>query len=115
MVGAVKKWQKSDPQNSLETWKKLSEANSTLEIHLDTLSKLAEINFDDYKSAIIKCSRLTSEKVHIMAILLIPSNLSKRILQLVLGGTLMLHLNVNGSCSSTHCHLVRLHTNLEVN
>lgn len=62
MVGAVKKWQKSDPQNSLETWKKLSNANSTLEIHLNTLSKLAEINFEDYKSAIIKCSRLTSEK-----------------------------------------------------
>nr|QEV81810.1 Phosphomevalonate kinase [Prunella vulgaris] len=62
MVGAVKKWQKSDPQNSLETWKKLSDANSTLEMHLKTLSKLAEINFDDYKSTITKCSTLESEK-----------------------------------------------------
>lgn len=64
MVGAVKKWQKSDPQNSLETWKKLSEANSALEIHLKTLSKLAEINYDDYRSAINKCSTVTSEKVY---------------------------------------------------
>ena len=63
MVGAVKKWQKSDPQNSLETWKKLSEANSALEMHLKTLSKLAEINIDDYKYTIIKCSTVTSEKV----------------------------------------------------
>ncbi|KAH6803419.1 GHMP kinase family protein [Perilla frutescens var. frutescens] len=62
LVGAVKKWQKSDPQNSLETWKKLSEANSALEMHLKTLSKLAEVNFDGYQSAIIKCSMLTSEK-----------------------------------------------------
>ncbi|KAG6397147.1 hypothetical protein SASPL_143312 [Salvia splendens] len=62
MVGAVKKWQKSDPQNSLETWKKLSEANSALEMHLKTLSKLAEINIDDYKYIIIKCSTVTSEK-----------------------------------------------------
>lgn len=65
MVGAVKKWQKSDPQNSLETWKKLSEANSALEMHLNTLSKLAEINYDDYTNVINKCSTLTSEKVFI--------------------------------------------------
>ncbi|KAK4741287.1 hypothetical protein SAY87_024875 [Trapa incisa] len=31
MVGAVKKWQKSDPQKSIETWKVLSEANASLE------------------------------------------------------------------------------------
>nr|QEY10159.1 phosphomevalonate kinase [Scutellaria barbata] len=62
MVGAVKKWQKSDPQNSLETWKKLSEANSALEMHLKTLSKLAGTNSDDYRSVINKCSTLTSEK-----------------------------------------------------
>lgn len=78
MVGAVKKWQKFDPQNSVETWKKLSEANSALEMHLKTLSKLAEINFDDYKSTIIKCSTLTSEKVHNSPILFIPSDGSKR-------------------------------------
>lgn len=68
MVGAVKKWQKSDPQNSAETWKKLSEANSALEMHLKTLCKLAEIYFDDYKSTITKCSTLTSEKVHTLPI-----------------------------------------------
>ncbi|KAL0304911.1 UNVERIFIED_CONTAM: Phosphomevalonate kinase, peroxisomal [Sesamum angustifolium] len=62
MVGAVKKWQKTDPQNSLETWKKLSEANSALEMHLNTLSKLAEINYDAYRSAINNCSIHTSEK-----------------------------------------------------
>ncbi|KAL8503495.1 hypothetical protein ACS0TY_022296 [Phlomoides rotata] len=62
MVGAVKKWQKSDPQSSLETWKKLSEANSLLEMHLKTLSKLAETYYDDYRSAISRCSLLTSEK-----------------------------------------------------
>ncbi|KAL7111867.1 hypothetical protein ACP275_05G116700 [Erythranthe tilingii] len=62
MVGAVKKWQKSDPESSVETWNKLSEANSELEMHLDTLSKLAETNYDDYKTAVNKCSMLTSEK-----------------------------------------------------
>lgn len=86
MVGAVKKWQKSDPQNSAETWKKLSEANSALEMHLKTLCKLAEINFDDYKSTIIKCSTLTSEKVHTLPILFIASSGSRRILAFV--GTL---------------------------
>ena len=30
MVGAVKKWQKADPEKSQETWRKLSEANSEL-------------------------------------------------------------------------------------
>ncbi|KAG8382098.1 hypothetical protein BUALT_Bualt05G0041100 [Buddleja alternifolia] len=62
MIGAVKKWQKSDPQNSLETWKKLSEANSALEAHLNTLSRLAETNNDAYKRVINSCTMLTSEK-----------------------------------------------------
>ncbi|CAI9105235.1 OLC1v1004117C1 [Oldenlandia corymbosa var. corymbosa] len=62
MVGAVKKWQKSDPQKSLETWKKLSEANSTLELHLNTLSELAKLHGDSYRSVINKCSMLTAEK-----------------------------------------------------
>ncbi|XP_022892639.1 phosphomevalonate kinase, peroxisomal-like [Olea europaea var. sylvestris] len=62
MVGAVKKWQKSDPENSLETWKKLSEANSSLEMHLNNLSKLAEKNSDVYTSVINSCSNLTPEK-----------------------------------------------------
>ncbi|KAL0393704.1 UNVERIFIED_CONTAM: Phosphomevalonate kinase, peroxisomal [Sesamum latifolium] len=62
MVGAVKKWQKADPQNALDTWKKLSESNSALEFYLNTLTKLAENNYDTYRSAIDNCSKLTSEK-----------------------------------------------------
>lgn len=63
MVGAIKKWQKSDPQNSLETWRKLSDANSTLELHLNTLSRLAEEHSDVYGHVISSCSTLTSDKV----------------------------------------------------
>ncbi|BBH09506.1 GHMP kinase family protein, partial [Prunus dulcis] len=62
MVGAVKKWQKADPQKSLETWRKLSEANSALETQLSTLSKLAEQHWDEYESLIKSCSILKSEK-----------------------------------------------------
>ncbi|KAB2612509.1 phosphomevalonate kinase-like [Pyrus ussuriensis x Pyrus communis] len=62
MVGAVKKWQKSDPQKSLETWKKLSEANLSLEMQLNTLSKLAEEHWEEYKNLINSCSILKSEK-----------------------------------------------------
>nr|AZB52793.1 phosphomevalonate kinase 1 [Centranthera grandiflora] len=62
MVGAVKKWRNSDPQGSLETWKKLSEANSSLETHLNALRRLAETNPDTYRITIDKCSKLTSEK-----------------------------------------------------
>ncbi|KAL4356427.1 hypothetical protein AHAS_Ahas09G0085600 [Arachis hypogaea] len=63
MVGAVKKWQKSDPQKSLDTWRKLSEANSQLEIQLNFLSKLAKEQCDAYKSVINSCNKLRSEKV----------------------------------------------------
>lgn len=63
MVGAVKKWQKADPQKSLETWRKLTEANSALETQLSTLSKLAEQHWDEYESLIKSCSILKSEKV----------------------------------------------------
>lgn len=63
MVGAVKKWQKADPQKSLDTWKTLSEANSELEKQLSTLSKLAEKQWDEYKSTINCCSLLKPEKV----------------------------------------------------
>ncbi|GLU05348.1 hypothetical protein SLE2022_224510 [Rubroshorea leprosula] len=62
MVGAVKKWQKSEPQNSQETLRKLSEANSELETHLSRLSKLAEEHWDAYRSVIESCSRLKSEE-----------------------------------------------------
>ncbi|GMN40835.1 hypothetical protein TIFTF001_010063 [Ficus carica] len=62
MVGAVKKWQKSDPEKSKETWTKLSEANSALETQLNTLSKLAEKHWDEYKSLINSFSMLKPEK-----------------------------------------------------
>ncbi|CAK9153242.1 unnamed protein product [Ilex paraguariensis] len=62
MVGAVKKWQKSDPEKSLNTWRKLSEANSALEMQLNILSKLAEQHWDAYGSVINSCSTLRSEK-----------------------------------------------------
>lgn len=62
MVGAIKKWQKSDPQMSLETWRKLSEANSALEAQFNLLSKLAEENWDAYKGIINRCSIYQSEK-----------------------------------------------------
>ena len=52
MVGAVKKWQKSDPQKSQETWRKLSESNSALEAQFHMLSKLAEEHWNAYKSII---------------------------------------------------------------
>ncbi|KAM3233225.1 phosphomevalonate kinase, peroxisomal isoform X2 [Capsicum annuum] len=62
MVGAVKKWQMSDPQNSLETWRKLSEGNSALEMHFNTLHKLAERNYNVYEHVINACSLLPAEK-----------------------------------------------------
>lgn len=62
MVGAVKKWQKSDPQNARETWTKLSESNSTLERQFNLLSKLAEENWDVYKHTIDRCSPLKADK-----------------------------------------------------
>ncbi|KAL7164760.1 hypothetical protein ACSBR2_040629 [Camellia fascicularis] len=62
MVGAVKKWQKSEPQKALETWRKLSEANSALEIQLNMLSTMAKEHWDSYKSTIDNCSMHRSEK-----------------------------------------------------
>ncbi|XP_062114766.1 phosphomevalonate kinase, peroxisomal-like [Humulus lupulus] len=63
MVGAVKKWQKSNPEKSQETWTKLSEANSALETQLNTLCKLAEEHWDEYKKLINSCGSLKPEKV----------------------------------------------------
>ena len=63
MVGAVKKWEKSDPEKSTETWNKLSDANCELEKQLNLLSKLAEENWDSYKTVVESCSVLKSEKV----------------------------------------------------
>ncbi|CAL0305441.1 unnamed protein product [Lupinus luteus] len=62
MVGAVKKWQKSDPEKSLDTWRRLSEANSALEVQLNFLSNLAKEQWDAYKSVIESCSILRSDK-----------------------------------------------------
>ncbi|PON62949.1 Phosphomevalonate kinase, ERG [Trema orientale] len=62
MVGAVKKWQKSDPQKAQDTWTKLSEANSALEAQLNTLCKLAEEHWDEYENVINSCSSLKPEK-----------------------------------------------------
>ncbi|XP_062073459.1 phosphomevalonate kinase, peroxisomal isoform X3 [Humulus lupulus] len=62
MVGAVKKWQKSNPEKSQETWTKLSEANSALETQLNTLCKLAEEHWDEYKKLINNCGSLKPEK-----------------------------------------------------
>lgn len=63
MVGAVKKWQKSEPRKALETWKKLSDANSALEVCLNMLSTMAKEHWDSYRCIIDKCSRHKSEKV----------------------------------------------------
>ncbi|CAK9321467.1 unnamed protein product [Citrullus colocynthis] len=62
MVGAVKKWQKSDPQKSQETWNKLSKANIDFEKQLNLLRKLAAEQWDVYKCIISKCSTLGSKK-----------------------------------------------------
>ncbi|XP_058069371.1 phosphomevalonate kinase, peroxisomal-like [Magnolia sinica] len=62
MVGAVKQWQKSDPKKSLETWRRLAEANSLLEMQLKSLSKFAHGNFETYKLVIGNCSNHRYEK-----------------------------------------------------
>ncbi|KAL8138791.1 hypothetical protein V2J09_004792 [Rumex salicifolius] len=62
MVGAVKKWQKNEPEKSHFVWNKLSEANSSLEEQLCTLSKLAEESWEVYKSVITVCSMNSAEK-----------------------------------------------------
>ncbi|PWA45041.1 phosphomevalonate kinase, ERG8 [Artemisia annua] len=62
MVGAVKNWQKSDPQKSLDTWRQLSVANTTLEHQLNMLSKLAEEHWDTYNGVIYSCSMHQSDK-----------------------------------------------------
>ena len=68
MVGSVKRWQKSDPTKAEETWRKLSEANSALEIELNILSKLAEENWNAYKCVIDICSKQRPEKVFIVLV-----------------------------------------------
>nr|WNX96116.1 Phosphomevalonate kinase2 [Ayapana triplinervis] len=62
MVGAVKNWQKSEPEKSMETWKLLSEANTALESQLNISSKLADDHWEIYKNVIYSCSMYQSEK-----------------------------------------------------
>nr|AWK21661.1 phosphomevalonate kinase [Panax sokpayensis] len=62
MVGAVKKWQKSEPRKSRDTWTKLSDANSALETQLSMLVKLAEEHWYAYKCVIDSCSMCRSEE-----------------------------------------------------
>ncbi|XP_077234915.1 phosphomevalonate kinase, peroxisomal-like [Tasmannia lanceolata] len=62
MVGAVKRWQISDPDKSQETWRKLADANSMLEMQLKSLIKFAEEQWETYKFVVESCSRCTYEK-----------------------------------------------------
>ncbi|KAK1360585.1 Phosphomevalonate kinase [Heracleum sosnowskyi] len=62
MVGAVKKWQKSDPQRSRDIWTKLSNANSALEKQLNLLRKLAAEHADTYQCVINSCSIRKTEE-----------------------------------------------------
>ncbi|EPS74060.1 5-phosphomevalonate kinase, partial [Genlisea aurea] len=67
MVGAVKKWRNVDPHNSTETWNKIAELNTSLELHLVELKKLAENDFSSYGSVIKNCSKLTPDKWTVVA------------------------------------------------
>lgn len=62
MVGAVKRWQKAEPEKCLHTFTKLSEANSMLEKQLNKLRKLAEEQGMAYDSIIDRCCMHKSEK-----------------------------------------------------
>ncbi|XP_077237834.1 phosphomevalonate kinase, peroxisomal-like isoform X2 [Tasmannia lanceolata] len=62
MVGSVKRWKISDPEKSQETWIRLAEANSMLEMQLKLLSKFAEEQWETYKFVVESCSRCTYEK-----------------------------------------------------
>lgn len=62
MVGAVKRWQKSEPEKSHYIWTKLLETNSLLEKHLNKLNKLAEEQVEAYERVIDRCSTYKSEK-----------------------------------------------------
>ncbi|KAL6002736.1 hypothetical protein ACLOJK_022956 [Asimina triloba] len=62
MVGAVKQWQNSEPQKSAETWTRLAEANSKLEMQLSALKKFAQENMETYKIVIGNCGYHKHEK-----------------------------------------------------
>lgn len=61
MVGAVKKWQKSDPQKSKDAWTKLSYANSALKKQLNLLRKL-ELNMQMHINAVSTVAVFTNRK-----------------------------------------------------
>ncbi|CAN6313384.1 unnamed protein product [Urochloa humidicola] len=62
MVGSVKRWQKSDPEKSKDTWSKLGIANSALENQLRILKKLSEDHQEAYESVVRSCSHLAYGK-----------------------------------------------------
>ncbi|CAL4921791.1 unnamed protein product [Urochloa decumbens] len=62
MVGSVKRWQKSDPEKSKDTWSKLGIANSALENQLRILKQLSEDHQEEYESVVRSCSRLAYGK-----------------------------------------------------
>ncbi|KAL9269904.1 Phosphomevalonate kinase, peroxisomal-like protein [Drosera capensis] len=62
MVGAVKKWQKSEPEKSLQIWKQLTHANSLLEKQINMLKKWAHEHWDAYRSIVNGCSTIKAEK-----------------------------------------------------
>jgi len=62
MVGSVKRWQKSDPEKSKDTWSKLGIANTVLENQLRILKKLSEEHQEAYESVVRSCSRLAYGK-----------------------------------------------------
>ncbi|THG17766.1 hypothetical protein TEA_018618 [Camellia sinensis var. sinensis] len=61
--GCYQEVEKFKPQKALETWRKLSEANSALEIQLNMLSTMAKKHWDSYKSTIDNYSMHRPEKV----------------------------------------------------
>ncbi|KAJ1297927.1 hypothetical protein BS78_01G415800 [Paspalum vaginatum] len=62
MVGSVKRWQKSDPEKSKDTWSKLGTANLALENQLRILKRLSEDHWEAYESVVQSCSHLAYGK-----------------------------------------------------
>lgn len=62
MVGSVKRWQKSDPEKSKDTWSKLATANLTLENQLRILKRLSEDHWEAYESVVRSCCHLAHGK-----------------------------------------------------
>ncbi|XP_057830944.2 phosphomevalonate kinase, peroxisomal isoform X1 [Cryptomeria japonica] len=62
MVGAVQSWRKRDSQNSQVIWKKLAEANMSVERELLFLKHIAEEQPENYKKVIENCSKISAEK-----------------------------------------------------